>query len=58
MGHNGAMAEKKRIISETFTDAAGRVVDNVQDAVKIEVIEELPNGEHQTTILTRDRAAG
>jgi hypothetical protein len=49
------MANKK-IISETFIDAAGRVVDDVKDAVRIEVIEELPNGKHETTILTRDRA--
>lgn len=51
------MAEKKKIVSETFTDAAGRVVEDVKDAVRIEVIEELPDGKHQTTILTKDRAA-
>ena len=52
------MAEKKigKVVSEVFIDETGRVVTDVADAVKIEVIEELPNGKHQTTILTRDRA--
>lgn len=51
------MAEKHKIVSETFIDKGGRVVDNVKDAVRIEVVEELPDGKHQTTILTRDRAS-
>lgn len=47
------MAEHK-IVSETFVDKDGKVVENVEDAVRIEVVEELPDGKHQTTILTKD----
>lgn len=47
------MAEKKKIVSETFIDKDGNRVKTAAEAERIEVTEELPNGEHQTTILTR-----
>jgi hypothetical protein len=37
------MADKK-IVSETFVDAKGNVVDDPKKAAQIEVIEELPDG--------------
>ena len=47
------MAESKKIVSETFTDEKGNIVKTAEEAYRIEVIEELPNGEHQSTILIR-----
>lgn len=48
------MATKNKIVSETFVDRNGKVVKDAKDAVRIEVIEELPDGRHETTILTSD----
>lgn len=48
------MADKK-IVSETFVDAKGNVVQDPKDAVQIEVIEELPNGKRISHLITTSR---
>lgn len=48
------MAEKK-IVSETYTDAKGNVVDDPKKAAQIEVIEELPDGRRISHLITTTR---
>lgn len=45
------MADRK-IVSETFVDEKGNVVDDPSKAVQIEVIEELPDGRHISHLIT------
>jgi hypothetical protein len=47
------MAESKKIVSETFVDEKGNVVDSAKDAARIEVTEKLPDGSLQRTYLVK-----
>jgi hypothetical protein len=47
------MADTRKIVSETFVDEKGNVVKDAKDAARIEVVEKLPNGETQSTVLIR-----
>lgn len=58
MGHTWGMAEKqpeKKIVSETFVDEKGNVVDDPKKAAQIEVIEELPNGQRISHLIITSR---
>jgi len=52
------MAEEKpprKIVSETFVDEKGNVVDSAAKAVQIEVVEELPDGRHLSHIIVKHK---
>jgi hypothetical protein len=58
MGHTWTMSKtepQKKIVSETFLDEKGNVIDDPKKAATIEVIEELPDGTRMSHILVSTR---